>query len=169
MISMIVAADLNGNIGYDNKLLWNLPADMKFFREKTIGHTVVMGRKTFESIGKPLPKRKNIVLSKESKSIPDVVVCNQISDLFFVGKNHDKEYFIIGGSEIYEQFLPHTDRIYMTVVNAQFDVTKRKYDKFPLHIGRLANGEGWNGKLLGVHLKDEKHKYDCIFHQFDRA
>ena len=131
MISIIVATDEKGGIGKDNKLMWNIPSDLKRFKEITtknqikinnnINNIVIMGRKTCESIGKELPNRANIVLSlkyKHSYSITfeDILDYNE--------RFPEEEMFVIGGEEIYKQFLPYTDKIYLTKVNGDFGADK---------------------------------------------
>lgn len=120
-INMIVAVDSNGGIGKDNKLLWHIPGDLKRFKEITIGKTVVMGRKTFESLPfkDGLPNRKNIVLTRTPKeSTENVVYVNDIADIINM---NDDEIFIIGGAEIYKQFMPHCKKIYLTQVFTNTD------------------------------------------------
>lgn len=112
MISIIAAVGKNLELGKDNKLLWNIPEDMKYFRKTTDGKTVVMGRKTFESIGKALPNRKNIVLSTQNIDLDSVIVVNDYRDILSL----DEDIFIIGGSQIYSLFLPYADKLYLTEI-----------------------------------------------------
>lgn len=120
MINIIVAMDLKNTIGKDNQLPWYIPSDLKHFKKITTGHTIVMGRKTFESIGKPLPNRDNIILTKnENYVVKGCMVCNSIEEIFSLSK--DKEIFIIGGAEIYKIFLPYTDKLYITLIHDKFD------------------------------------------------
>ena len=129
MISIIVATDEKGGIGKDNKLMWNIPADLKRFKEITtknqikinnnIKNTVIMGRKTYESIGRELPNRANIVLSSKNKcsyNVEDILDYNE--------RFPEEEMFVIGGEQIYKQFLPYTDKIYLTKVNGDFGADK---------------------------------------------
>jgi len=118
-LEIIVATDLRGAIGKDNKLLWHLPADLKFFKETTRGHIVVMGRKTFESIGKPLPDRINIVLSGRLKSDGTILVVNTPEEIFKYSME-GKKIFIIGGAEIYRHFLPMAHVVYRTLVKKEY-------------------------------------------------
>lgn len=122
-ISIIVAIAKNRAIGHGNKLLWNIPEDMKFFRETTRGHTVVMGRKTFESIGRPLPNRLNIVITRDNSFTADgVTVCHSLEEALDLARQKEKdEVFVIGGAQIYTQALPFTDRLYLTVVHKDFE------------------------------------------------
>ena len=112
--NLIAAVGKNLELGKDNKLLWNLPTDLKYFKNTTMGHPVIMGKNTYESIGKPLPGRKNIVLSTTLKD-ENIIVLNTIEDVL---KNIEKEdAFIIGGAKVYESFLPYTDNLYLTLVD----------------------------------------------------
>ncbi len=118
MISIIVVVGKNREIGCENKLLWNLPEDMKRFKMITTGHTVVMGDKTFESIGRALPNRKNIVLSlKENYVAPGCEVRNSLEEFLAEAKKSEDEIFIIGGGTIYDLALPFTDKLYITIVD----------------------------------------------------
>ncbi|NLP48525.1 MAG: dihydrofolate reductase [Clostridiales bacterium] len=114
----IVAVDKNWGIGYENNLLFNVPEDMRFFKEKTTGKLVVMGRKTFLSLPgqKPLPNRKNIVLSRDKNFSPQgVLVLSSVEDLFeYLQAYKSDDIFIIGGQSIYETMLPYCSRIYVT-------------------------------------------------------
>lgn len=118
-LSIIVATDLNGLIGRDNALPWHLPADLKYFKETTTGKAIIMGRKTFESIGKPLPNRKNIVISKSGFSHEGVDVFNSLEDA--IAKNPDA--FLIGGSQLYKYAMDNklvTD-LYHTQIVHEFE------------------------------------------------
>ena len=121
MISMIVAASKNGVIGKDNKLpLDKIKEDMNFFKFITTGQIVVMGRKTYESIGKALPNRRNIVLSKSLKQeqFDNVEVINSIDQVLEMNRRDpSNEIIIIGGEEIYKQFMDYADRVYLTIIN----------------------------------------------------
>lgn len=120
MISIVVAMDLNNVIGKDNKLIWHIPGDLKNFKKITTGHSIVMGRKTFESIGRPLPRRENIILTKNIDfKVEGCKIYNSIEPILEL--SDDREVFIIGGAEIYKLFLPYTDMIYMTLVHNKFD------------------------------------------------
>ena len=118
-ISAIAAISKNRALGKDNKLLFHIPEDMKYFREMTRGHPVIMGSKTFESIGKVLPGRLNIVLTieKNFKAPGATVVFSPEEALEIAKETGDNEIFIIGGGQIYKLFLPLTDRLYLTLVD----------------------------------------------------
>jgi dihydrofolate reductase len=118
MISMISILGRNGAIGNNGGLLWKLPADMTHFKEITLGHTVIMGRKTFASIGRPLPDRANIVLSRDvDYDADECILCQSLEEA--LGKAHGDEIFIIGGGEIYEQAIFLADKLYLTIVDDQ--------------------------------------------------
>lgn len=119
MIKIIVATSKNGIIGNDNKLLWNISEDLKKFRDITIGGSVIMGRKTFESIGKPLDKRRNIVITRNLLYKADG--CEIVSSLEEALSLTDNDCFIIGGGEIYKQAIEISDYIYLTLINEYFD------------------------------------------------
>jgi len=119
-ISLIAAVAKNGAIGKGGAIPWNLPEDRAYFREKTLGHTVVMGRGTFESIGKPLPGRRCIVLSRTpGLCAPGALVLGGVSELLSLPAGAREEVFIIGGGAVYEAFLPLADTLYLTLVEAE--------------------------------------------------
>ena|SRR3989344_5261315 len=122
-ISIIVAVSQNNVIGAKNKLPWYLPADLKRFKKLTMGHHIIMGRKTFESIGRVLPGRVNVVVTRNLDYKEEgVVVVNSLEDAFKLAKNaKETEAFVIGGAEIFTETLPKVDKIYMTKVNAKID------------------------------------------------
>jgi dihydrofolate reductase len=116
----VVAHDKNRLIGGNNKLLWHLPEDLKNFKILTLNSTVIMGRKTFESIGKPLPKRLNVILTKDKDFKPEhCLIYNNVEDIIrdFA---EDPKVFIIGGGEIYKQFFPYIQRIYVSLVDGDY-------------------------------------------------
>lgn len=117
-ISLIVALSRNGVIGNQNKLPWHLPEDLKHFKALTMGHKIVMGRKTFAAIGRPLPGRENIVLTRDPTYLAAGVRVIHSPDEIHPAP--DEEIFIIGGVEIYKLFLPRADRFYLTVIDKDF-------------------------------------------------
>lgn len=120
IISIIVAVSTNGIIGKDNGLLWKQSADLKRFKQLTSGHSIIMGRKTYDSIGKPLPNRRNIILTHQQHlAIPGCEVVNSIDEAIALCKD-EEEVFIIGGGDIYKQFLVCTNRIYLTRIHHSF-------------------------------------------------
>jgi dihydrofolate reductase len=157
-INLIVAIDENRGIGKHNQLLCHLPADLKHFKTMTLGKPVIMGRKTFDSIGKPLPGRVNIVLSKQALSIQGVTVVHSLEEALQLTKNAD-EVMIIGGAKIFQEALPLADGVYLTLIHHTFaaDVF------FPT----LDEG-AWSPHLLGCFLQDDKNKHDMTFYYYER-
>lgn len=115
-LSMIASVGKGNELGKNNGLIWNIPNDLKFFKEKTIGKTVVMGANTFHSIGKPLPQRKNIVITHQN--IDKVLIYKSIREFLIDYKNKTEEVFIIGGASIYKEFIDYVSTIYLTEINA---------------------------------------------------
>ncbi len=159
MLSMIVAAAENNAIGKDNKLLWHLPDDLKHFKQTTKGHHVIAGRKTFESQGRPLPHRTNIIITRNKNyRAQGCVIVNSLEEALKQVKNDD-EPFIIGGENIYRLAMPKADRIYLTRVHAEFEA-----DTFFPEI----NPEEWQETERIYHEKDEKHRYPFSIITYDR-
>ncbi len=161
MISLIVAASENNAIGKNNQLLWHLPADMKFFKNTTWALPVIMGRKTYEALGKPLNGRYNIVITNSKTFTADgVEVVSSLQDAIKAADvMQAKELMVIGGGQIYREALPITDRVYMTRVHAQFEGDTY----FP-----ELNAAEWQLTGKHDHAKDEKHAYDFSFEIWDR-
>lgn len=158
-ITLIVAASTNNAIGKNNKMLWHLPDDFKYFKKNTIEHSVVMGRKTFESIGKPLPERRNIVLTRNQDwQAEDVDSANALEEVLTYCRD-ERQIFIIGGADIYKQFLPLATRVLLTRVHAELDGDAF----FPELIAQQ-----WTLTSKEEHPKDEKHAYDFTFEVWDR-
>ena len=126
MISIVVAMDKNGGIGKDNSMPWHFKKDMRYFKELTWGHPVIMGRKTFDSLPerfKPLPGRENIVLTRKESfgsGYEDVISFDSVDKVLNYCKN--KDCFVIGGAEVYKAFLPYADRLYITYIDAEYEV-----------------------------------------------
>ena len=118
MISLIAAVGKNNELGLDNHLIFNIPGDLKFFRNITLGKTVIMGRKTYESIGKPLPKRINIVVSNSLKETDGITIINSFEKVLEKYLNSEEEVFIIGGESLYNYFINYAQNIYLTKVYA---------------------------------------------------
>ena len=116
MISLIAAVGKNNELGLDNHLIFNIPGDLKFFRNTTLGKTVIMGRKTYESIGKPLPKRINIVVSNSLKETDGITIINSFEEVLEKYLNSEEEVFIIGGESLYNYFINYAQHIYLTKV-----------------------------------------------------
>jgi dihydrofolate reductase len=120
IVSIVVAIAENYAIGKNNQLLWHMPADLKHFKNITTGHTVIMGRKTYDSVGKPLPNRRNIIITRRDISIDGCEVVKSIEEALALCANED-EVFIVGGAEIYKLAMSKTDRIYLTIIHHSFD------------------------------------------------
>ncbi|WP_394181176.1 dihydrofolate reductase [Marinomonas posidonica] len=127
MLSLIVAMSTNRTIGINNSLPWHLPNDLKYFKQATMGKPIVMGRKTFESIGKPLPGRRNIVITRDANFQADGIdVVSSLEQAIALGEdiclvNGQEEVMVIGGAQIYELALPRVDRLYITHVDADVE------------------------------------------------
>ncbi|RFZ95045.1 dihydrofolate reductase [Mucilaginibacter conchicola] len=158
IISIIVAIAENNAIGKNNQLLWHMPNDLKHFKEITSGRTIVMGRKTFDSVGKPLPKRRNIVVTRQEIEIPGCEVVKSIDEGLALCDGED-EVFIGGGAEIYRQAMDKTDRIYLTIIHKVFDA-----DTFFPEI----DYSQWNEVSRERHEPDEKNPLPYSFITLDR-
>jgi len=165
-VSIIVAVASNGAIGKDNQLLWHLPADMKFFREKTTGHHVITGRKNYESIPekfRPLSNRTNIVLSRDADyQAPGALLFSDLKEsVTFALNTGDDEVFIIGGGNIYQQALQENlvDKMYITKVKAAFDADTW-FPKF--------EAEQWLGELLLQHPADDKNPFEFEVWEYNK-
>lgn len=157
-IELVVAAARNGVIGRDNGLPWRLPEDLKRFKALTMGHPILMGRKTFASIGKPLPGRKNIVLTRDASFEPEgVCVVHSWDDALLAADG--LTLMVIGGAEIYALALPQADRIHLTEVDADVEGDAH----FPSLDGR------WREVAREVHPIDERHAFGMAFVTLDRA
>ncbi len=159
MISMIAAVAKNRAIGFENKLLYWLPNDLKRFKALTTGHTIVMGRKTFESLPKgALPNRRNVVLSQTTKELPGCEVFPTLEAALKSCKA-DEDVYIIGGARVYQQAIAVADRLCLTEV----DDTPQKADAFfPDY------SEGWQIEMKDAHPKDERHSFRYAFVDYIR-
>jgi len=162
MLSMIVAIGENRVIGKDNQMLWHMPADFKWFKRQTLGKSVIMGRKTFESIGKPLPKRRNIVLSRTAASDLEeqgIDVFDSTEAVFELAAS-EAEIMIIGGAQIYQQFLPKADRLYLTFIEQSFagDSFFPDYSTYQ-----------WRETFKESHQADAKNAYNYSFVILERV
>lgn len=122
-ISIIAAVASNKAIGKNNQLLWHIPKDLRRFKKLTTSHVVIMGQKTFESIGQPLPKRINIVLTQKTDFQPeDCLIAHSLENALALATQHEpEEIFFIGGGQVYQQALPLADRLYLTVVEGEYE------------------------------------------------
>ena len=162
-ISAIVAISNNRVIGSDNDIPWYLPADLKYFKKITLNHHIIMGRKTFQSIGRPLPKRTNVVLTRDMFFIANTgLVPDAIEHALNLAKdNGEEEAFIIGGGQIYELALPLVHRIYLTEVD--IDIAEEKLVvRFP-----PSPAAEWEEVLAEEHTPDEKNEYGYILKVFE--
>jgi len=157
-INIIAAVAKNRAIGKDNKLIYWLPDDLRRFKTLTTGHTIIMGRKTFESLPKgALPKRRNIVLSRTVSALPGCDIYTSLEEAL----SHcapDEDIYIIGGASVYEQAMPLADRLCLTEV----DDTPDSADAF------FPEYSGWNAVSKEVHDADEKHKFGYVFADYVR-
>ena len=145
-LTIIAAVSINNVIGNNNKLIWKLSNDLKRFKNLTTNHSVIMGRKTFESLPNPLPDRNNIVITRDTNySKPNIQVCSSIEDAINLTKT-DTQPFIIGGGEIYRQTINIVDKIELTRVHEEFD-GDAYFPEIPLDIFELINEENYNSDL----------------------
>ncbi|NLP49133.1 dihydrofolate reductase [Bacillus sp. RO1] len=158
MISIIVATDKNNLIGKDNDLPWRIPADLAYFKQVTQGNTIVMGRKTYESIGKPLPNRRNIVLSRQDYHADGCETFHSIEEVVNMDEE-GKELFIIGGAHIFKEALPFADYLYLTFIDEEFEGDTY----FP-----EVNEKDWDLISSEKGIKDEKNPYDYYFKKYKR-
>lgn len=122
MISLIVAHDLNKVIGVNNTMPWHIPEELGYFKKMTMGKAMIMGRKTFESIGRPLPGRKTIVITRNESYAPkDVTVVHELKEAIEIAEEFSDEVMIIGGAEIFSLSLTYADRLYITLIDHAFE------------------------------------------------
>lgn len=175
MLAVIAAMDENGVIGVKNSLPWRMAADLKWFRQITKGHTVIMGRRTFESIGKPLPDRENIVITKHRQSVASFHEVRVYDDLIsavnegYLNASLDKKVFIIGGAQVYAQAMDaHGDsrvysiieKLYLTRIEARFQNGDAFFPKIEWSHWKLVDEKR--------HLADDKNQYDCVFQIYEK-
>ena len=151
---------LNREIGIDNQLPWHLPKDLKHFKEITSGHPIIMGRKTYESIGKPLPNRTNIVISRKKDWFEEgILIVGSIKEAIKFGQKIDEDIFILGGGNIYEQTIDLVDKLEVTLVDAELNA-----DTFFPKIDEKI----WRKTDEICYEKDEKNNYNFCFQTFER-
>ena len=156
MIKIIVAISKNRVIGNNNELIWKLSSDLKRFKDLTTGNPVVMGRKTYESIGKPLPNRRNIIITRNTEYEADgCIIVSSLEEALLITNN---DCFIIGGGEIYNQSIELADRIYLTLVHKEFEGDTL----FP------ELGKEWAKMSRKDFEADEENEYDYSFIEYDR-
>jgi dihydrofolate reductase len=156
IVSMIAAMDEARGIGIDNRLPWRLSSDLKRFKTLTMGHHIIVGRKTFESIGKPLPGRHTIILTNRGDfSAPGCLVADSLEEALNLAKQSDEsEVFVCGGARVFQQALPIADRFYLTVVHANVgaDTFFPEWRK-----------DEWVEEEVEDHAADEKNQYPLTF------
>lgn len=158
IVTIVAAIAENYAIGKNNQLLWHMPADLKHFKQITTGHTVIMGRKTYDSVGKPLPNRRNIVVTRQDIRIEGCEVVKSVDQaLELCAGQH--EVFIVGGAEIYKLALSKTDRIYLTIIHHSFDADTL----FP-----QINYKEWKETSREDHQPDERNKFPYSFITLER-
>ena len=158
IISLIVAYSKNRTIGKNNQLPWYLPADLKHFKQITLGKPIVMGRKTFESIGRPLPGRRNIIISRGDKKFEGCELFSSLEAALLALKN-ETEIMIIGGATLFAQTLPFVQKIYATEIDADIEG-----DTFFPEIDK----DAWELIAEEMHLPDEKNQFLCKFKTIQR-
>jgi dihydrofolate reductase len=161
IITAIVAVASNGVIGKDNNLPWRLPADLAFFKRTTSGHHIILGRKNYQSIGRPLPNRVNIVLSRDPDlNAPGCMVLQSLEEAIALARNAgESECFIVGGAEIYRQALPLVSRLYLTRIEHDFEGDVVLPDL----------GEGWKEVWSEYFSPDDKNHWPFRITCFERA
>jgi dihydrofolate reductase len=167
-ISILAAVSDNGVIGRDGKLPWHLSDDLRRFKRLTMGHTIVMGRRTWESIGRPLPGRRTIVVSRQLHyrvDAEDVKIADSLDEALRIAEEAgEKEVFIVGGAEIYKLALPQADRLYLTCVMSEREIDGDTY--FP---SDELNWDEWCNVSSETHDADERNDYLHVFQIFDRC
>jgi len=162
MITLLAAIGKNNELGKNNDLVWKLPADQKHFRERTTGHTIIMGRKTFESLGRILPNRRHIVITRDKKYKKEgVEITHSLKEALTLAKDGNKsEIFIIGGAEIFNQAMNLADRLDITHIEAE----DKKADTFFPEIIPIV----WNEIKHEEHKKDKENPLNYIFSIYER-
>ena len=160
MITAVVAMGLGNEIGYDNQLIWHLPRDLKRFKNITEGHPIIMGRKTYESIGKPLPNRTNIVVSRRTDWFQEgILIVGSVKEALKFAKKIDEEIFIIGGAELFKSTMEIINNLEVTVIDTHFEA-----DTFFPEIDEKI----WKKTQEEFIEKDEKNAYNMYFQTYER-
>lgn len=161
-IACIIATDRNGAIGKDNDIPWQMPADLKYFKKTTMSYPIVMGRKCYESIGRALPGRVNVVVTRQLEyQAKGCIVVHSIDEAYqqLVADGHD-QIFIIGGAEIYRQTESHWDKYFLTQVHTEVKGADTHFE--------LAHPDEWELVSSTDRLADERNPYDCTFLIYER-
>lgn len=159
MITLIAAAGENNELGKDNDLVWHLPDDFKYFKTRTTGHFIIMGRKTFESFPKLLPNRTHVVITRNVEyKVEGALVVQSLEEAFELAKE-DPQPYVIGGGEIYHQALPHAHKIELTRVHGTFEADA--------HFPEIPESE-WELVEEEFHPEDERHRYAFTFQIYIR-
>ena len=160
MITLVVALGRNREIGKDNQLLWHMPKDLQHFKDITSGHPIVMGRKTYESIGKPLPNRTNIVVSRKQNWFEEgILIVGSLKEALKFAKKIDDEVMVIGGADIFKQTIEVADKLQVTLVDESFEADTF----FP-----IINEKDWALVAEEKHEKDEKNSFNFSFKTYER-
>lgn len=160
MISFIVAMDKNHIIGKDNQLPWHLPADLAFFKRVTMSHPIIMGRKTHESIGRALPGRENIILTRDPSYTADgCFIIHSVDEIKAIEQTKNEELFVIGGAEIFKETFKIADRLYITLIDEEFEGDTYFPD---------FDHKDWTVVSKEKGLKDEKNPYNYYFVIYDK-
>ena len=155
---MIVAMTRNGVIGKDNSMPWHLPADLAYFKQTTLGKPIVMGRNTFNSIGRALPGRRNIIVSQGLIDAPphtEVVASPEAALALLAG---EEEVMVMGGGQLYQAFLPFSQRLYLTLIETEMEGDTY----FPFQ------AQDWQFQSEEIRLADERNQYDCRFQVYEK-
>lgn len=161
MLSIIVAVAKNNVIGKDNQLIWHLPEDLKRFKKLTTNHTIIMGRKTFESLGRVLPNRKHVILCNDAEMNVNDENVEILNDISKIKKyiDSDEENFVIGGATIYKLLMPYTNKMYVTHINQDFEGD--------VYFPEISEND-WKVIEKEKGLKDEKNPFDYEYITYER-
>lgn len=158
-ISLIVAMDQNRVIGKENDIPWRIPSDWEYVKKITTGSTIILGRKNFDSIGRPLPNRRNIILTRDNQlTLSDCEIAHSLIEVFELCKK-EKEVFIFGGEQIYQMFLPYVEKLYITKIHHEFEG-----DTFFPSI----NFDEWKEISVEKGVMNTKNPYHYYFHVYEK-
>lgn len=168
MLSLIVAVAQNNAIGRNNELLWHISEDLKYFKATTTGHPVIMGRKTYESIGRPLPGRRNIVVTRGEMPVPEIKnpqttsfeVSNNLEQVVTDAKSSENEFFVMGGGQLYKQTFADADRLYITKIYADAEGADTFFPE--------VKEDEWEVLQQGERLTDAENNIDFQFVVYQR-